>query len=141
MSRAYIETTIGSDSTLAGLGIDDTSVFNQHDIDERPKNNSRFIVLRWEELVLSGIATSLERGARNLSIWVHSPKEVSTDFDAIDKILDRIDELLGAIENAAGSDGYTITTVSKAGRSADLYDEGFNTVGRSALYRVLYRRT
>lgn len=146
MSRALIESLLSNDTTLAGLGIDENSVFNQHDIDERPRDDGLFLVIRWEESTIfnqtyTGMSNGLTRAPRMLSLWVHSPREYGTDFEEIDQVIDRIDELFEPIEDEPGTDGFTITCIRNSGRSGDLNDEGFVTVTRNAAYAVLYRRT
>jgi hypothetical protein len=146
MSRALIEDLLENDSALAGLGIDSESVFNQHDIKERPRDDGPFVVIRWEESTIfnqsyTGMTNGLARAPRMLSLWVHSPMEISTDFEHIDKILDRIDTVFEMVEDVPGSDGYTVTTIRNSGRSADMNDEGFMTITRNASYAVLYRRS
>lgn len=146
MSRALIEELLTTDAELIALGIDEDAVFNQHDIDERPFANRRFIVLRWEEATnfsqsYTGMRNGLNRAPRMLTIWVHSPIKFSTDFEAIDQILDRIDLIFDAVEGVAGSDGYTVTVIRNSGRSGDLKDEGWQTITRNGAYAVLYRRT
>ena len=146
MSRAAIETLLETDTTLAGLDEVSSYIFNQHDIVERPRHDGVFIVLRWEESTVfsqtyTGMNDGIGRAPRVLTVWVHSPIEVSTDFEFIDEILDRIDQLFSPIEHLEGSDGYTVTQVQFAGRSGDLKDEGFMTVTRNATYSVLYRRS
>lgn len=145
MSRALIETLLKTDPTLAGLGINDGNVFPQHDLKSRPKTDN-FIVIRWEESTqfsqtYTGMSNGLSRAPRVLTLWVHSLQEVSTDFEHIDKIIDRIDYLFSQLENSPGTDGYTITEIRNSGRSGDLEDEVLNTVSRNASYAVLYRRT
>ena len=145
MSRALIEQLLTTDATLAGLGIDANSVFNQHDLRERPKTD-HFIVIRWEESTqfsqaYTGMANGLTRAPRVMTLWVHSLEEVSTDFEHIDQIIDRIDFLFADLEDSPGSDGYTITQIRNSGRSGDLEDEVLRTVARNASYSVLYRRT
>lgn len=135
MSRAAIETLLKNDSTLAGKVV---AVENQWDIKERPSHTGRFIILRWEEPNSFG---AVKRSSRLLTVCVHSPKEFSTDFEAIDQILDRVDKLFDPIEHLVGSDGYTITEIQNSGRSSDFYDEAFNTVYRTGAYAVLYRRS
>lgn len=146
MSRALIETLLKNDGTLAGLGIAQWAVFNQHDISERPRNDGPFLVIRWEESTISsqtytGMRDGVGRAPRVLTVWAHSPIEISTDFEALDAILDRIDKILAPLENSPGTDGYTITQIQFNGRSGDLKDDGFQTVTRNATYSVLYRRT
>lgn len=145
MSRALIETMLKSDATLAGLGVDEDSVFTQHDLKERPKTDI-FVVVRWEESMnfaqtYTGMSNGLTRAPRVLTIWVHSLEEVSTDFEHIDQIIDRIDNMFAEVEDEPGTDGYTITTIRNSGRSGDLEDEVLRTVTRNASYAVLYRRT
>lgn len=145
MSRALVETLLKSDPTLAGLGIDAGSVLTQHDLKKRPTTD-HFIVIRWEESTqftqtYTGLSNGLSRAPRVLTLWVHSLEEVSTDFEHIDQIIDRIDYLFSEIEDEPGSDGYTITTIRNSGRSGDQEDEVLKTVVRNASYAVLYRRT
>lgn len=139
MSRAYIENLLSNDGILAGYGVSQYAVFNQHDINERPRNDGRFIILRWEEPTSHN--SVLNRSPRLLTVCAHSPLEISTDFDTLDKILDRVDALLLPLTGVSGSDGYTITSVASSGRSGDLKDEGFMTATRNAGYAVLSRRT
>lgn len=146
MSRALIETLLGTDPTLAGLGISDEYVIPQHDLNEIPRKDGLFIVIRWEESTLfnqtyTGMGNGLSHAPRVLTIWVHSPREWSTDFEQIDQVIDRIDEIFFQLEDVPGSDGYTVTTIRNSGRSGDLEDEVLRTVTRNAAYDVLYRRT
>lgn len=146
MSRAAIEILLQNDATLAGYGVAQNAIFNQHDIDERPRNDGPFIVIRWEESTFftqsyTGMTNGLDRAPRMLTLCVHSPLEVSTDFDAIDHIIDRIDEMFKEVEQLDGPDGNTITTIRNSGRSGDLKDEEWMTVYRNAAYAVLYRRS
>ena len=87
------------------------------------------------------MANGLTRAPRVMTLWVHSLEEVSTDFEHIDQIIDRIDFLFADLEDSPGSDGYTITQIRNSGRSGDLEDEVLRTVARNASYSVLYRRT
>lgn len=146
MSRALIETLLKTDPTLAGLGLEPQFVLNQHDIIERPRDDGLFAVIRWEESQIfsqnyTGMNNGIARAPRMLTIWIHSPMEWSTDFEAIDQVLDRIDAMFDPIEDEPGSDGYSITNIGNGSRSGDLKDEGLMTVTRNAAYRVLYRRT
>lgn len=146
MSRALIEQLLWQDSILPNYGIDQDAVFNQHDINERPFDDRPFVVIRWEEATnfsqsYTGMGNGLDRAPRMMTLWVHLPKQRGTDFQYIDTILDRVDEIFDSVEDMAGSDGYSITTIRKSGRSGDLFDEHFQTAVRNAAYAVLYRRT
>lgn len=146
MSRALIEQLLTTDAELNAMGINSDTVFNQHDIDERPFDDRRFIVLRWEEATnfsqsYTGMRNGINRAPRMLTIWVHSYSKWSTDFEAIDSILDRIDDIFDSVIGQPGSDGYTVTVIRNSGRSGDLKDDGWQTVTRNGAYAVLYRRT
>ena len=146
MSRALIETLLRNDATLAGLGISDEFVSPQHDLNEVPRQDGLFIVVRWEESTLfnqnyTGMGNGISRAPRVLTLWVHSPRKFGTNFELIDQVIDRIDDIFAEIEDEPGTDGYSITTIRNSGRSGDLDDEVLNTVTRNAAYTVLYRRT
>ena len=145
MSRALIETLLKTDATLAGIGLAPNKVFTQHDFKEVPTENL-FMVIRWEESTnfsqtYTGMGNGITRAPRVMTLWVHSPKHWKTDFELIDQVIDRIDDIFAGIEDMPGTDGYSITSIRNAGRSGDLEDEALNTVVRNAAYSVLYRRT
>ena len=67
--------------------------------------------------------------------------EESDDFSHVDQILERAKDVLCNLEDIAGADGYTVTSVNYAGESGDLKDEGFQTIARNMTFRVLTRPT
>ena len=145
MSRALIETLLKSDATLTEIGLPANRIFTQHDFKEVPQSGL-FLVIRWEESTnfsqtYTGMGNGISRAPRVLTLWVHSPKDWKTDFELIDQVIDRIDNMFAEIEDQPGTDGYSITSIRNAGRSGDLDDEALNTVVRNAAYSVLYRRT
>lgn len=145
MSRDVVYASIIADPDLNNLGLDASSVFPNYSSDERPPGQGPFAILRWEDQPYTsgpfGESAGLRRGARHLTIWVHIPKQTSTDFTRIDAILDQIDLVLAPLEQVDGADGYTLTCITPTGRGADLRDEGFDTIVRNAGYRVLSRQT
>lgn len=146
MTAVAVFDLLTSDSILNGFGINEDTVSEITDIDTRPVHDGYFAVLKWQESTLysqayAGLRNGIDRAPRVLEIWVHVPLTITRRYNTIDKILDRIDELLTAIEHLPGDDDDTITMIRKAGRSGNLTDEGWQTATRNAVYGVLYRRS
>jgi hypothetical protein len=102
------------------------------------------MVLKWEEPTnytssYSASANGIQRAPRTLTVWIHIPWDETREYDLIDTILNRVDEILTAMEHVVGLDGYTVTVANPAGRSGNLADEGFKTITRNAVFGVLYR--
>lgn len=134
--------TLANDDTLNDIGIDGSRIFELQSVDERPANDGVFVILNWQEssslsFLFSGVSP-MPKTPRVLTVWVHIPMDKSRDFTQIDKALNRIDELLLAIEQQSGSDNIRVTCVTKQGRSGNLIDDGWKTIARNATYRVLY---
>ena len=145
MTVSAIFDTLAADTELNDLGIDETKIFESHSIDERPVHSGPFMVLKWEEPTnytssYSASANGIQRAARTLTVWIHIPWDETREFDLIDTILNRVDEILTGMEHVPGVDGYTVTVANPAGRSGNLADEGFKTITRNAVFGVLYRR-
>jgi len=68
-------------------------------------------------------------------------REFSTDFVRIDDVIDILDRILVEIVDAAGGDGRSVSVIEPEGHSRDLRDDGYQTICRSASYRVLSRVT
>lgn len=137
MSRAAVYDAIVSDSSLQALGFDTDSVLVSHDGNQRP-NDKMFMVLRWEA---HDIDVRLGRGPRHLAIWVHMYREFSTDYVRIDNVFTILDGILTNMVHVEGDDGETLTVVEAEGRSRDLKDDSYQTICRSASYKVLSRVT
>jgi hypothetical protein len=142
MSRAVMLDAITGDTTLAGLGFDDTSVVPNYDAEQR-LNDEMFIVLRWgtDDIGLTGDDSTVKIGPRNVDVWVHMYRELSSDFNRIDSVIDRLDQVLSNIIDVPGSDGRTVSQIIPKGRSRDLKDDGYYTFCRSASYQVFSRVT
>lgn len=136
MSRAVIFNKLTTDTGLLALGINSNTVFPNWSFNEAPTRSGPFIVLRWEE---NSSFFQEVSGPRVLTVWVHYPVEVSTDFNKIDTILDAVDSVLLPLTHVVGTDGKTLTCVRGTGRSGDFKDDGFQTITRNAGYEVLYR--
>lgn len=119
-------------------GITTSRVVELQSVDQRPFDDGSFIVLNWQESSTYGV---LLRAPRVLTVWVHSPLDRGRDYRILDKILNRIDDILLSLEQFKGTDNVRITCVNKLGRSGNLIDEGWKTIARNATYRVLYDET
>lgn len=135
MSRRAVFQAIVTDSFLNGQGITDATVFANYSKDETPVRGFPFVILRWQERPMRGNLT----GPQILTVWVHWPKEDSTDFAKVDLILRRIEEVLIAMEHVDGADGYIVTCVRFTGEGGDLVDPGYNTITKNGAFEVLFR--
>ena len=144
MSRAGILGVLRNNAALTAK-VPSNNIYPNYSRDERP-DSGPFVILRWHETtnfspIFSGLTNGLDRAPRTLSIQVHIPVEVSTDFDEVDQILDLIDAAIVPLEHHPDGYGKTITCVKKSGRGRDLFDEGYNTITREATYGVLTHDT
>lgn len=113
---------------------------------QRPRNDGPFVVFNWQESTLysqtyTGMQNGIDKAPRVLQVWVHWPYDggyASTDYDDLNRILNRIDTIFSAIIHGTGTDGQRVTMVRRAGRSRNLKDEGYRTITRHAVYGVLY---
>jgi len=136
MSRAAFYEALVHDSILNGLGINEDTVFHNWSSEERPSNENAFAILRWGEEGGPIWGSEVDRGPRDVTVWVHFPSELTNDFDEVTKVLNRMDVVLADLRDVSGNDGYTLSFVKVGGRSPDLLDEGFNTITRNANYAV-----
>lgn len=136
MSRAAFFNALVSDPTLNGYGFNDNTVFHNWSNEERPTNASAFAILRWGDEGAPIWGSEPERGPRQVNVWVHFPAELTTDFDKVNRVLDRIDAVARELRDAPGEDNYTLSFVKVGGRSGDLVDDGFNTITRNGSYDI-----
>lgn len=136
MSRAAVFNLLTEDPELNDLGINSDTVFHNWSSEERPSNTSAFAILRWENEEKPIWGSEKERNVRRLTLWVHWPRELTNDFNRVTEVLERADEVLGAARDVPGDDGYSLSFVDFGGRSADIVDEGFNTITRNANYGI-----
>lgn len=135
MSRAAVYQALCTDAELIQMGIDEDHVFPNYSMDGSPSRQP-FLILRWEEQRLSG---SVRRGPQRVTVWAHSPVEHSTDFNDLNRVLDRVKDVLEAMEQVEGEDGYVVTSVRFTGSGGDLKDTGYNTITKNSAFEVLCR--
>lgn len=144
MSRAAVYDALLADSRLvgvppSGLGLDQDSIKVNYDSDQRPSDEI-FIILGWgdTDIAIRGDDT-FTRGFRNLTVWVHMYVEFSTDLNRLDDILLILDDIFDNMIDIAGADNRIVSLVEKTGKSRDMRDDVYQTLCRSATYRVLSR--
>lgn len=135
--------SLTQDDELEELGITEGKVFEMQSVDERPVDNGYFVIINWQESTVysqtyTGMANGINKAPRVMMLWVHTPMDKTRDYRIIDRILNRVDEILLPIEHKIGSDGMRVTCISKQGRSGNLIDDGWKTIARNATYGVLY---
>jgi hypothetical protein len=136
MSRAAVFDALVSDPILNGYGISDATVFHNWSKEERPTNASAFIILRWGPEQGPLWQGEVERGPRELTLWVHWALDATNDFDRINVVLDQVDVVLRGLRDVTGNDGYTLSFVKVGSRSPDAEDDGFQTITRNSAYQI-----
>lgn len=136
MLPVTIYESIVGDEQLQDLGIAEGRVFELQSVDERPVDTGYFVIINWQESMLYPL--SILRAPRVMTVWVHTPQDETRDYRLIDRILNRIDDILLPIEHKIGSDSMRVTCITKQGRSGNLIDDGWKTITRNATYGVLY---
>lgn len=137
MSRAAVYSALTTDAELLGLGIGEDNVHPNYTLDTPPNRVDPFLILRWEEASPKGIRN---RHPRILTVWAHIPIQSSEDHADLDPILARVEEVLTAMEQVDGGDGYIVTSINATGAGGDLKDVGYDTIVRNAAFEVLSRR-
>lgn len=140
---SIIYETLVADSALAGLlGTtapigDNTFIFELQSCDERPQvaDGKYFVIIDMQE---TPMANKYRFAPQIMQIWIHTPIITGADYGQINKILNRIDELIKPLELVTGTDGIRLTLVELHGRSRNTEDPGWQTATRNALYGVLY---
>ncbi len=138
MSRDAVLKLIAEDEILAdtpwGLNVD--RVFPNHAMDGSPPDGY-FVILRWE-----GGARPYRRvrPIQGLTVSFHIKRNESSDFIPLINGLDRVIEVLTNASHEEGEDGYILTCADFTGYSSDDYDEGYDTIRKSATFDVLSRK-
>jgi hypothetical protein len=133
LSRAAVFKAISEDPTLNLLDITADTVFPNWASKTRPSDTTPFIILRWQEETKE---INMD-GPRMLDVWVHIPMEISSDYGRLDEILYFVTKALRALIQKPGEDGFTVTQIIEHGKSADFYDNAYDTISRNASFGVL----
>jgi hypothetical protein len=112
------------------------AIFELQSVDERPIHDNYFIIFDFQETVMAFGGQHM--GEQTFQIWVHIPLDVEREYNDINAIFNRIDDLLLPIEHVTGDDGIRVTMVRRYARSKNTIDPGWDTATRNALYGVLF---
>lgn len=126
--RTKVYSALAESASLSSLGVTEDFIFSNYSMDNAPSREKPFIIIRFEEtnIQLAG------RGPRHVSIWIHIPREVGTDFEQIDPILQVVHlEMMNLREDE------DVTEVKFQGKSSDLDDPAYGTITRNIAYDVL----
>lgn len=129
MGRAAVYRALADDAQLAELC--QGGVYDNYTLESSPTRAAQFIVTRWG----AGFRT------RDLEVYVNRPTELGPDMTALDRAVQRVKEIISAMEHASGSDGYTVTATRYVGIGRDGYDPGYETWVRSIEFTILSRNT
>lgn len=142
MMPSIIYEVLAADAPLAGLLgttapiAENTFIYELQSCDSRPQvgDGKYFIVIDFQE------TTMIRRrfGPQIVQVWVHTPMATGADYGHINKILNRIDQLIMPLQLITGTDGVRLTLIEQHGRSRNTIDPGWQTATRNALYGVLY---
>lgn len=151
MSRAVIYDALTTDSRMVALGfhvntsanpeVDNANVLVNYDGEQRP-SDTMFITIGWEEddEVLRGDDNNT-RKFWNFTLYFHMYDKFSTDYMRLIALINTVDEIFEELIHVPGDDGYTLTLIETGSRSRDLKDESYETICKSANYKLLCRET
>ncbi|AOE44828.1 head-to-tail connector protein [Gordonia phage Terapin] len=134
MSSGAVYQALTNDPTLQTLcGGTDNFVFPDYAMESAPRDGV-FLILRWGA---QDVTRAIRRGPVDLIVWAHQPKEDSTDYTLINRVLNRARDVLEAMPNTPGPDDIRVNDVAFQGNGGNLYDPGFQTITKNSVYRVL----
>lgn len=139
MSRAAFFNALISNPILNAIGLTQDTIFHNYSSEERPSDSTPFVIFRWGDTLAPRWQTV--KSPEQLTIWIHWPAELTSDYSKLINIFDEIDSVAKNLRDVPGSDGYTLSFVTIGGRSGDLFDEGFNTITKNASYELHSRRS
>jgi hypothetical protein len=134
VARAALVAILSSDAELTSLGLTADDFYGPNSADS-PNLERPFFVIRLDDATKAFVG----HGAYVITLWAHTSRARGNDMSTIDSMLSRARELLQAAEHVAGADGWTLTSASWQGDSADFVDDGFNTNTRFSRWRIACR--
>lgn len=143
MTASVLMERLKADAILNDALEVDGHIYEIQSLEERPRHDGPFVIFNWQESTIfsqtyTGMRNGIDKAPRVLQVWAHIPEKVSTDYDDLNRILNRIDLVFKDIEHETGTDGQRVTIVRKAGRSRNLNDPAYQTITRHAVFGVLY---
>lgn len=138
MHPSILHQALSDDADLIALGITPTRIKELQTIDSRPFDSGYWIVFNWLEQDTYSV---IDRGPRDLLVWVHTPINRTRNYLTIERILERINTVYKGVELESGTDGVRVTCVRRTGQSGNLVDEAWETITRNSTFSVLYDKS
>lgn len=138
MRPSLIYEKLSSNAGLLSMSVDGDRIHESQSLDERPHQTGLFITVSFEEAVWN---TAVKTGPVNITVAAHIPWADGRDYTDIHRALNFIQEQFVEIENEIGTDDVLVSQAQPTGRSANLSDEGWQTITKTATYRVSYRES
>lgn len=134
MGRVAVKERLSTYPALVGLGIDGDKIWPNFALDISPRTEGVWLVLRWG---INPDRFGQPGGRRTLNVWVYQARQVGTDYAAVDAVMRAVVEAMLESVHFTGSDGSVLRCADFNGFSADLVDEGYDAIARSAEFTVL----
>jgi hypothetical protein len=136
-ARAAVFSLLTTDLVLGAepYSIGPDHVWPNGALDVSPRDGY-FLCLRWEEQTLDFGSI----GAETLTVWAHVPREISTDYVPLARILGRVRDILLDAEHVAGEDG-VLSCAKFNGMSGDFNDSILKTITKNAAFSVVANRS
>lgn len=135
MSRAAVYSLLIGDTQLSAEGITANTVYAGNTVDSLPANGPA-VVLSWGP-TLTRWEMAGQKGKQLLTVWAH---DKSGGYERINRILDRVKEILESSFHVAGADGLIMTQADYRGESDDLQDDGLKTLTRNSAWEIITRK-
>src|SRR4051812_35923351 len=101
MHPSILHQSLSGDADLIAFGITPTRIKELQTIDQRPFESGYWIVFNWLDQDLHPV---IDRGPRDLLVWVHTPIDRSRNYLTIERILNRINTIYRGVQLETGAD-------------------------------------
>lgn len=127
--RTAVYEALAVDGTLSGLGLTRDSLFANWSFDAPAAHLQRWIVLRWgtQDPGIGPVYTT------SLTVQVYDRERT---YGWITDVLKAAREVIAELPTSATGDGHVVGVEWSFG-SEDIWDDGYEAVGRSETYRLV----
>lgn len=115
--------------------LDPDRILESQSVDTRPFDTGVFLTVSFEEQTL---VRGIRRGPQIMTIAAHQSWNETRDYTLINVVLNEVQRRLEAVENEIGDDGVRVSCIIPEARGRNTVDEGWQTITRTATYRVLH---
>ena len=115
--------------------LDPDRILESQSVDTRPFDTGVFLTVSFEEQTL---VRGIRRGPQIMTVAAHQCWNETRDYTLINVILNEVQRRFEAVENETGTDGVRVSCIIPEARGRNTVDEGWQTITRTATYRVLH---